>query len=193
MGFLSEIEELKSNWKKASPIYKVLLCISFFLAVSSIASLSDIIFEWKGFILDGIEFYKQHIVNPIKVCFEKQGIHFQIRAINQLIIIGLIYSSSMRVIWVAAPKKYSSLNSKLFNTANVLVMALMMLNLFLRETRIDNSKQIIPTWVEILMLLVLIYGSRKLSKKEKIQFYGPIILAILTVLILAAVNSGLNK
>ncbi len=70
MKWKKEFEELKDLWSKSSWFIRILLIFSFFLSVSSIASLSDKIFAWKGFILDGVTFYRSAIRSKIISLFD---------------------------------------------------------------------------------------------------------------------------
>ncbi len=65
MDLRKELRELSGLYESVGPINKLLLVISFFLSISSIASLSETVFKWKGFILDGIQFYQAFLASPI--------------------------------------------------------------------------------------------------------------------------------
>ncbi len=65
MGLYADIEETKNIWKKASWQTRLILFVFLFLTVSSITSVADTVFKWKGFILDGVVFYQAWIRNPI--------------------------------------------------------------------------------------------------------------------------------
>lgn len=58
-------EELFGAWKSQSALAKAITFLMTFLAFSSLASLADVIADWKGFILTGIEFYRSVVTKPI--------------------------------------------------------------------------------------------------------------------------------
>ena len=55
---------------------RCVLVLAFFLTTSSLASLSETVFKWKGFILTGIEFYQEWIQGPIKILGPKVGLNY---------------------------------------------------------------------------------------------------------------------
>ena len=55
---------------------KAAIILVTFLSISSITSLSDVVFEWKGFILDAIEFYRKWIVNPFRSVATLIGLNY---------------------------------------------------------------------------------------------------------------------
>ena len=59
-------DEIIKYWKKSPFLAKVIWVVSVILASSSIASLSETVFAWKGFILDGVEFYRE-LLEPLKI------------------------------------------------------------------------------------------------------------------------------
>ena len=58
IDFEKDIKLLKSAWGNVSIISKALTIISLLMSFMSIASLADNIFQFKGFIVTGIEFYR---------------------------------------------------------------------------------------------------------------------------------------
>jgi len=66
MGLYNDFHEVFAKWSKCSWLLKLWLALSLFLASGSIASLSDTVFKWKGFVLDGISFYRRFITAPIE-------------------------------------------------------------------------------------------------------------------------------
>ena len=99
MGLIGDINEIKKEWKKSSLGIKIIIVLSSFFVFSSITSLSDVIFSWKGFILDGIEFYKSIITHPLKKLLEKINLFYQKPFIDYIIICIILYSSLGRWLW----------------------------------------------------------------------------------------------
>lgn len=97
MGLFSDLKEVKSIWHKANNIEKFILVISAFLTVSSITSLSDLVFHWKSFILEGVNFYHQYIRVLFSYPFQLFGLTFHsyqldIICINSILLGGVIRS-----------------------------------------------------------------------------------------------------
>ena len=65
MGLRGDFAELNAVWKGAPLRVKLFLVLSGFLASGSIASLSETILKWKGFIAVGVSFYRETIRNPV--------------------------------------------------------------------------------------------------------------------------------
>ena len=50
MGLIGDFKELKQEWKDSSVLKKVLVILVLFLTTGSVTSLSDVVFQWRGFI-----------------------------------------------------------------------------------------------------------------------------------------------
>ena len=58
-------KDLKSAWKDSPGWMKYVIVITTITNATSIASIADIVVEWKGFILTGIEFYR-NLTLPVR-------------------------------------------------------------------------------------------------------------------------------
>jgi hypothetical protein len=58
MALQDDGNERKSMWSNCSPGGKIFLAVSFILTCAPVASLADGIFQFRGFILTAIEFYR---------------------------------------------------------------------------------------------------------------------------------------
>lgn len=65
MGLKGDLDEVVIVWNKSPWRVKAYLAISAFLASGSIASLSDTVFRWKGFISDALLFYQTYISDQL--------------------------------------------------------------------------------------------------------------------------------
>ena len=61
MSLLGDFKEIKL-WKKASPLERVIIIVSTFLATGSIAGLSETFIKWQGFILDALIVYNRLLI-----------------------------------------------------------------------------------------------------------------------------------
>ena len=65
MGLKSDFEEVAADWQKTPWRLRLWLILSLFLASGSIASLSETVAKWKGFILDAVTFYRDWFSQPL--------------------------------------------------------------------------------------------------------------------------------
>ena len=211
-------DEIKKYWKE-SPIWaKVVWVLSVFFASSSIASLSDLVFAWKGFILDGIEFYRA-IISPIKDYFGNLlGIQIKREQADLIVFTGFFVSAYRKFIasrWLVS-KPNIKITSLLFSI-NVLFWLVTMLLIS------ASILEMLHIAVDILLAFYLfhmlqypvgIFLFDKLPPENKfhktigalmlkayannktrffIVYYSPIIVAIALLFVAAAVNSGLTR
>ncbi|MCW5207482.1 hypothetical protein VU11_02205, partial [Desulfobulbus sp. US2] len=102
MGLAGDLKEIKTLWLNSSWSFKAIIIFSTFLAISPIASLSDTIFQWKGFIYDGIEFYRNNITEPLKkLASNALNTTWQQNAIDYLIILFLYFTGFLRKFWLS--------------------------------------------------------------------------------------------
>ena len=211
-------DEIKKYWKQSPTWAKIYLGVSTFVASGSIASLSDTVFAWKGFILDGIELYRK-IVNPLKglidFVFHAQLTQNQI----DLIIIFCMLLSAYRIFitrrWSLAAKSFKgyavviSVNIILWLVTFALAVGLLLDKFHIIAT-------VLIAWYLLFVVLypLLIYyfdlipedhafhktlGALVLKSyvKNKVEFfvvyYSPLAAAIAFVFILAAINNGLTR
>ncbi len=65
MGLKGDLHEVATVWKRSSWRIKTGLVFSLFLASGSIASLSDTVFRWKGFVRDALSFYQAYVSDQL--------------------------------------------------------------------------------------------------------------------------------
>ena len=63
MDINKKVGEFKESFRNGGILTKILLVFGFLFTLSSIASLSGVIIEWKGFILEGLKFYQSFFVS----------------------------------------------------------------------------------------------------------------------------------
>lgn len=190
MGFYGDLEELKNKWKDSSILKKLIIIFSFFIAFSSLTSLSDLVFQWKGFIKQGLEFYQANIIHPISNLLANLDLELTEDYIN-LFIVYLTFA-----FWPFLKHMYLSYKSDRGNKVfNVIAFSLFFgvsiwyaLDLYKEERGVQ--------WFDLIMILMVvhaIYIEAKNKSKALIKVYAPPLFAILLILILAAINEGLNR
>ncbi len=194
MALYSDLNEIKQFWKNASLLGRIILLFSTFLAISSITSLSDTIFQWKGFILDGLNFYKAYITTPLSIILSKLDFNLKPTSSDVIIIILLGLSAQIRKLTLNGYSNFSNkikiimIITTIFYTIFVVIFFAFILSLPLSDT----SDDIIFLTMTIIFI---IYNPirKKYNTQEKLRYYSPIVFAIISVLILAAINIGLTK
>ena len=105
MGLKGDWNEAASIWSKSPWRVRILLGASVFLASNSIATLSDTVFRWKGFIKDALSFYQQYFTVPLwslihgwlPSLFVPPGVpHF-------IILSALYIGSNLRIVYFSMP------------------------------------------------------------------------------------------
>lgn len=183
MGLIGDIQESKNLWLKSSWLFRIVILVSTFFAISSIASLSDVIFHWKGFIYDGIKFYSTWISEPIKKIALEYGLEFSTRAVDFMILQLLFVMSVNREFW----SEHDKLESFVFSV--IIIIAVCVLVIFVSKIESFNPWGILTTIITILVF-PLIY---QYSLHGKIIYYTPIAMGVIIVLLLGAVNSGISR
>lgn len=109
MGIQSEYEELARTWKDARSPKKIVMAASFFVTVGTIASISDVVFAWKGFILTGIQFYRSIVTTPLANIALQFDLDYDPVESDLLILGSLLYMSLVRDRWLSERTRQSRL------------------------------------------------------------------------------------
>ncbi|GGZ83204.1 hypothetical protein [Paraglaciecola chathamensis] len=64
MGILSDAEELAKAFPKASWPTKIIMLSGFFGSITSLASISESVYKWKGFVANYLNLYVEYVKNP---------------------------------------------------------------------------------------------------------------------------------
>ncbi|MEM6720327.1 MAG: hypothetical protein AAF611_13460 [Bacteroidota bacterium] len=197
MSLKSDIDEILKEWKTSSKWFKIVVIVSAFITLSSVASLSDTIFAWKGFILDGVEFYRITILEPIRHLFLIIDIKLSIISTNLLIIWLIIFGSIIRLLFYLA-KETNSLR-RFFQVFSLVAISLLYKTILYY---ISFHYNLLEKYLEralvynlAIFLIIFSYLLYKLVnyKKALLILVGPLLLSIVVILILAAINSGLTR
>lgn len=183
MGLIAEIEEIKKHWRDGSTTTKVLICFSTFMTFSSLASLSDTIVKWKGFILDGINFYRTWVSLPLINIIQSFGLNFNQSSLDFMVILFLQFFAIARVNYCRDGKKgfwVTVLFSSLFYFSFTIIFLYFFGRIY--------SYHLLP----VFFVLVLYPQGSGYSKKDKIAYYTPVVLSVTAILFLSAINKGLS-
>lgn len=108
MGLKGDISEVIATWSNSSWWMRAWLVLSAYLAVSSIASLSETFVKWKGFILDGVLFYQRNVRFPIRnlltPLLAPLNLHLSVSAHDAVVMATVVNLSFMRAHMLSAPE-----------------------------------------------------------------------------------------
>ncbi len=79
---------------------KFFIILSSLITFNSLASISDAVFKWKGFISDGLEFYRANITSPLTKFFSLLNLEYELFEMNVIIITFLItlnYATNLKI------------------------------------------------------------------------------------------------
>ncbi|AUP77449.1 hypothetical protein [Flavivirga eckloniae] len=200
MSLKNDFDEFIADFKKYPLWLKIVLGTSLFISASSITSLSDTIFEWKGFIKDGLDFYRIHISSPLRRVFRSIDLIYSQNSIDFITATILIwtlpilrFSNSYRKVY---RKKYKLEKDFTSDDLMYIIFAFGIAFAPLNSTlEIKNGESNPWSWVDWfqLMSFFLFFIFLCMISKKYLKIIGPSLLSIIIVLILAAINVGLNK
>lgn len=185
MSLTSDISEAKKLWKESSWILRCTIVLSVFLTTSSITSMSDAIVGWRGFILDGLLFYRNWITSPVEALFALvylDGISQQEIDIAIIITIPLIAEIRMKNEQVISLKKWYLLMPLLWVFSSSLS----------HEAAFDFMDRAIQ-FVYLSLLFCMGWFTYLTDKQNFVRGFGPIVLSVVLVLLLASISSGLTR
>lgn len=93
MWLRDEIDQLKKNWRDSTVFGRLLMGLSLYFTLSALASLSETVAGWKGFVLDAIVFYREWISAPILSIAKLCGLNIRGEFFD-VFVIYLIHSSA---------------------------------------------------------------------------------------------------
>ena len=203
MTIKDDYQSLKQWLRQASPTVKVIAVVWFITTISNIASLSDAVFQWKGFILDGVEFYRRWITDPLHgllVDLDPRliDVNADLLALSILCSIGFLrvclhlYRNIRSGIDNADfSEEEKRLVQKAFATPIRVIVALESITWPLRTIAIFG----LSTQNHLASLLFVAISSLPwvVAKDFRSHFIGPLTLAIVVVLALGAINAGLLR
>jgi len=188
MNLISDLQEAKQLWAQSSWQFRGLIIFAGLLAVSPLASLADVVFEWKGFFLDGLNFYKHWVTVPIMKHASGFGLIWNQNSIDLLFLFSLQAMSHLRLN-LKVPKKRKRVAWDDF------LIPVPVLTLGYLLSGFNNEVVLVWGFLFIcfiyLITCILIYWLE--STRRMLVFCSPFLFAITTVLILGALNAGLSR
>lgn len=215
MGDTLNIEKDWSNirrvFRDAGVLTKLFLIVSFILAPSAIASLSETIFTWKGFILEAINFYRGYFVEPVRSLSAHFGLRYSENEIHAATLLSISVATSMRILSLGQVVAFNEINER-YNSSLIPSLAPFWAIGFAFFVGIwvwyGLTEQMVRLWTVTLVFILspaFIFVPKMIMTKFKYEYfekgkfnyflayYAYVIFVFLIVGILAAVNAGLKK
>lgn len=185
MGLKGDIEEVKDGWSNASAPLKVWLALSVFVSVSSIASLSEAIVRWRGFIRDGLDFYHTMVVDPFIRLMAPLDLDYSTGEVNLLIVTALFLTSATR---------YLVYSGKGFDRKDWFPNAIVIGWFAASAWGLGHVEMPADTlfWLYLICILGWVSLGVVVIRKNRVVYFGPTLLAVVVVVLLAAINKGLT-
>jgi hypothetical protein len=191
MGIKSDLEEFRELWNHGSWWLRGIAVLLFFVSLGPIASLADTVFQLRGFIRDGINFYDFWIKNPFRsFMFSIFGLKLSHDWGSFLIFCILCSSAFVR-------EKFTSEGFWNALQYGIVQLSCMIFCLFILDW---YDERLLATGTAVgwrLFMIVLSWVALvwwySVGLKNKTIYYASIFAPILFVGIVAAISYGLSK
>ncbi len=191
MGIRSDLDEIRGLWNRGSWLVRGFAILLFVLALGPVASLSDTIFQFRGFIRDGIEFYETWIRDPFR---ETLYLVFGIK-------LGTLWSSVMiyliiatggllrdRFVRVGLGPAIATFVGAVIGVSVATIVTYALSRELILAARMDST-------LALLLLLAFIWAAYLFSKdvENKTMYWVSTFSPILLVGILGAISNALSR
>ena len=190
MGLKEDFKQFRDKWKGTSISYKLMMILSIFISISSLASLSDVIFKWQGFIQDGINFYRFNI-SFFRNSLQNVGIDYQSSIFDFILSFAALSIILVRSFWLIRKEQNNKMEIGI--TTLIIVLANLIIIYSLEGPNLQFS--IAEAWIILIVFLVSMLTVDLLftSFSKVLVVYSPIFTVAILFLILSAINKGLSS
>lgn len=99
MGLKADLDEVTHHWRRSPWRVKIFLVLALFVSSSSLASLSEAVFRWKGFVLDALFFYRIWIAEPLcSLAQHVLGYPIHRSTVDAVVFYGIFFAALMRAL-----------------------------------------------------------------------------------------------
>jgi hypothetical protein len=213
MGMLSDLNEFSlKKFKAFGPLGKLLMVIAYFIAVSAITTLADVVFQWKGFILQGVKFYVEFVVNPLILFSSYIGLKYDRNEIHAAVLGTISILIGMRLLadgQIAAYKIISARYKCEVKPNLVLYRAIGItfpIGIWLWYGLTEQSPNFLvlipivllyPVFIVIPKIIMTKFDKGAYFEKEEfsyfVTYYAYVAYVLLAVGVLGAINLGLTR
>ncbi|MFQ3226768.1 MAG: hypothetical protein ACI8RW_000146 [Porticoccaceae bacterium] len=196
----AEIKKFKEDWIGTSLPVKIFAVLGIYLTVSNIATLSNTVFAWKGFFLDGFSFYvsfRDYVFSnfpfidlSIASPLEKNLLIFE--CIASAVLIKFLILGYKADYLIGSIGEYVTL-------AIVCPLFLGMTIRYIINDPVDRSYGVIVIFICFALTMPFATTFRQYfrNKRRDLQVifrsYSMVIFSVLLVMILGAINAGLSR
>lgn len=181
MGIKEDFQKLATSWRKLSTIWKTVLGALLVIQFLSLASIANSVYEFKGFIAAGINFY-QAVTEPLLILFRFLKLNFFSRELlDSFTLIILTFGVLSKASRAVDASKISK--SEMYSIL-IIIIAIITLYEFLDASPISSIGMLGS-------MLVITIGIARISRS-----FIPLILFLfpfITISLLAAVTEGIAR
>lgn len=192
MGLKGDLQEVAAAWPKYSWRLRAFLVLSIVLASSSVATLSDTVFRWKGFIKDALSFYQEFIADQLLRLITVVLPNIQVPpGVPHLLILSALYlGANLRVAAFSVPNSRSrSIASRATGSYIGAAIGSLIVMQFLEQSL--SAKGSLGLFVGSAFAVSVWYF--RIGGAAKILWFVHLTAPFVIVGLLAAVNNGLVR
>ena len=185
MTLKADLDELTEYWGRAPWRVKVVLGLSVFLSTSSLASLADAVFQWKGFVLEAIAFYREYVAVPFATLLGGlSGLTFTPQWIDSGVLFGIFLGALAR----STPLRHATKAARRIDYCCFAASYLTMMTLLFFDSPSSSQSSV---WVLYPVFLLNAYLLTKGA--ARLLTVSHMLAPVLVTGVLAAVNNGLTR
>ena len=162
-----------------------MLVLVLFLSSTSLASLSESVIKWKGFVLDALTFYRAHVLHPLAEAAQNLVGHpLSTTFLDNAVLYGLFFAALTRALLFRH-------SSNLKQAAHVAFMGVLYVAMLWNLSGMRESPGETTVWA--LYPLVLFNAYFVTKGAERVLAITYMLAPVFIVGVLAAVSVGLSK
>lgn len=190
MSLKDDFNEARQIWSGSSLSLKLLAGLTLFLATGSIASLSDTVFAWRGFLSDGVKFYESFITGQIIRLTDVLGLSYSQVETNTVVIMAITFGAFTRR--DAASPDYD-FNIPVLVLRDIVWFILAVLPMGIHSA--TNISSVFFYFLSLVCAVMFLWGAYDLRAKRKqwLAYISIPTLAVSFVFIAGAINTGLSR
>jgi hypothetical protein len=187
LGLKADFDEVLSIWRSAPWRVRLWLALSLFLASGSIASLSEAVAKWKGFILTGVDFYRFIFVSPmISVISKYLSYRISTELADALILGSLFLSANLRLAFHNA----GSTKGKAEAIGGTIMLVLIATAIAIWSSGPNTAKYLLALVMSFLVFSSLRFNN--IGGATRLLWFTYILSPLLLVGLAASINAGLK-
>jgi hypothetical protein len=206
-----EFNELKKSFKEGNALTRVVMVTCFILSLSSLAELSSKIVAWKGFILDGLGFYRSIFVEPVTYLTSSIGLSYTELEIHIATVSSICITIGMRIQAVGQKVAFRKISEKYENEVKPNLTFFWILAIVgpifiwlwyglgdptVYTWWVISVSMFLPVFMTVPKIILSKFGDYEFFEQGSFSYFKSYYIyvasLILIICILAAINSGLK-